>query len=217
MRKLLVLFAATVSGCAFTDVPLELPTTGIESGLSGGKGRQIVVASSFADQRSIRDRCGMQKNGYNMDTADAVCSSDPAAWLAQVLAAELRNAGFSVQTDPSAAKPSALHLDGTLLKIFVEPVIGTWTGTMETDLQVSLIATSQTGLQAEREFFSKAMVTVMVSKASNYALSLDDATQKLVKDMVFAVLELMDRYPQLGRRPNVLLRVSHHPRGAPQA
>ena len=65
------------TACAFTNIPLTLPSKGLESTIPGGNGRQIVIIVPFSDGREIRDRCGMQKNGYNMDTADAVCQSDP--------------------------------------------------------------------------------------------------------------------------------------------
>src|SRR2546422_2938105 len=84
-------------GCAFGNVSLQLPTGPIGTGLSGGAGREIVLVTPFRDGRQIRDRCGMKKNGYNMDTASVLCSADPASWIANYLAAEFKAAGFSVK------------------------------------------------------------------------------------------------------------------------
>ena len=78
-RGTLAILAVALHGCAFTNVNLAMPTGGLEAPIAGGNGREIIVMIPFADEREIRDRCGMQKNGYNMDTADAVCTSDPAA------------------------------------------------------------------------------------------------------------------------------------------
>ncbi len=185
-----------LAGCAFTDVPITLPTAPTTN-LTGGEGRQIVIVSVFHDERPHRDKCGMQKNGYNMETAKAICSIDPATWVAQTLAKELQAAGFTVVTK-AAAKPSALQLDGSLLQFFVEPVIGFSTISLETDIQVKLIATSETGLLAERTFFVKGVESGLVARAGNFQTSADKATQGVMRDMVAAIISLMNRYPQLG-------------------
>ena len=151
----LVTLACLTSACAFTDVPLTLPTRGLDPTIPGGRGRQVIVVVPFSDARQIRQRCGMQKNGYNMDTADAICQSDPNAWFAQLLADELRASGFSVLDDEAEHRPTALRIEGSLIKIFVEPVIGFWSGSLEADLSVKLRVTTQTGLEAERTFFVK--------------------------------------------------------------
>lgn len=196
MKRVALILAAALSGCAFTDVPVTLPTTPA-TGMTGGDGRQIVVVAPLADERPYRDKCGMQKNGYNMETAKAICSMDPAVWVAQMLAAELKAAGFSV-VSKETAKPSALQLNGSLLQIFVEPVIGFSTISLETDIHVKLVATSQTGLLAERSFFVKGVESGLVARAGNFQTSVDKATQTVLRDMVAAVISLMNRYPQLG-------------------
>jgi hypothetical protein len=184
-------------GCAFSDVPLTLPhPTDYE--LAGGRQREIVVASPFRDGRTIQDRCGMQKNGYNMDTADAVCETDPTLWIAKVLADGLSRAGFRVVEESS--RPSALRTEGELLMLFVEPVIGFWSGSLEADLEVHLRLTSATGLVAERTFYAKGWKGgQMFSTRTPFQTALSRATEKLVKDMVSAIVELLDRYPSLGR------------------
>lgn len=196
-----LLFMAGMTGCAFNDIPLTLPTKGLESTMPGGRGRQILVSVPFADQRSIRDRCGMQKNGYNMDTADAVCQSDPNAWISQLLADELRASGFEVLTTEQAHRSGAVRVDGSLLKLFVEPVQGVWTGSVEADFSVKLRATSENGLEAERTFFVKGWKGgQLLSTMQPYHTALYRATQDIVAQMVHAIIELMDRYPQLGMR-----------------
>ena len=76
-----------------------------------------------------------------------------------VLARELTASGFTVLPAEGGARESALEIDGALLKIFVEPVVGFWATTVESDLHVKLTATSRAGLQAERTFFVKGEVT----------------------------------------------------------
>ena len=201
MGNLRVLFALSslISGCAFTEMPLELPNRGLDPSLSGGRGRQVIVLTPFRDERQIRDRCGMKKNGYNMDTADVVCQSDPNLWIAEMLADELRAAGFNVLEDEMAHRPGALRIDGSLLKLFVEPVIGFWSGSLETDLFVKLYVTTETGLVAERRFLVKGWKGgVMVGTDQPFHTATHRATQEILNEMVRAILQLMDRYPQLG-------------------
>ena len=204
MRSMVFLLAigSLATGCAFTDIPLTLPTTGLKDTVAGGDGRQIVVVIPLSDERQIRERCGMQKNGYNMDTADAICQSDPNTWLARLLADELRASGFEVITGEQATHPSAVRVEGSLLKIFVEPVIGAWSGSLEADLSVRLEATSQTGLVANRTFLVKGWRGgVMASTVSPYHVALERATHAIVEEMVRAILELTERTPQLGSQP----------------
>ena len=199
--RLLLILASLSSACAFTDIPLTLPTQGLEHTISGGRNRQVIVVVPFSDAREITNRCGMQKNGYNMDTADAVCQSDPNAWIAQLIADELRASGFSVLEEGAEHRPGALHVEGSLLKIFVEPVIGAWTGSLEADLSLKLSATTETGLEAERTFFVKGWKGgQLASTMQPYHTALHRATQAIVEEVVRAILELLDRYPQLGLR-----------------
>jgi len=200
-RITLAVFGGLVAtGCAFVNVPVELPTAPLGLGLEGGHGREVTVVAPFQDERTIRDRCGMQKNGYNMDTADAVCQSDPAEWIAILLTAELRSAGFRVVEGSSEA--AAVRIEGALLKLFVEPVIGAWTGSLEADLSARLTVTSGSGLEAERLFFEKTWRGGQVlSHSGAYQIALERAARGIVGDMVAAIAELLDRYPQLGIGP----------------
>lgn len=196
----IVILIMILSGCAFTNVNLVMPTEGLENPIPGGNGREIVVVVPFADDRKIH-RCGMQKNGYNMDTADAICTTDPAVWIANLLVDELTASGFSVIGAESPHRGSALRIEGSLLKVFVEPLIGMWTGSHEADLYVKLIATSNNGLRAERNFFVKGRQGgAMVSVTPLFELALRRATSKLLSEMVEAIISFMNRYPELGCR-----------------
>lgn len=187
------------SACAFTDVPLMLPTEPIDRPVSGGNGRQVIVVLPFSDEREIRDRCGMKKNGYNQDTADAICQSDPNAWIAERLVDELRASGFTVLKEGAPHRPSALRIEGFLIKLFVEPVIGAWSGSLEADLSARLRVTTADGLEAERTFFVKGWKGgVVVGTTQPYLTALHRASQALLDEMVRAIIGLMDRYPQLG-------------------
>jgi hypothetical protein len=200
MRKVAFLaLAAVLSGCALTDFALTMPVTGLATPIPGGAGREVIVMAPFRDARQIRHRCGMKKNGYNMDTADATCNIPPDIWLAQILTDELRASGFKIIAPGAPRRPGALVIEGDVLKVFVEPVIGAWSGSLEADLSVKLVATSDSGLRAERTFFVKGTRKgVIAITATPYQSALERATNDLVSEMVEAILQLMNTYPQLG-------------------
>ena len=204
----LLLLAFLSSACAatdvFSDLPLTLSTEGLERPVPGGGGRQVVVAASFSDSRKIGYRCGMKKDGFAQDSADAFCQGDPSSWIALLLANELRASGFTVLEEGSHHRNSAVRIDGSLLKIFVESVwvFGPWSTGVEADLSVKLEATSGTALAAERTFFVKGWEGgAMFATPKGYQAALRRATHALLEEMVQAVVELMDRYPQLGSLP----------------
>lgn len=184
-------------GCAFHDLRVTPPQEPIGANLSGGSQRIVQVIVPFADDRPARHRCGMVKNGYNMDTANVYCSADPARWLADLLVAELQATGFRV-ISASQTSAGAVQLEGRLLQFFVEPKVGAFTFSPEADIHVRLAATSSSGLLAERDFYVKGIETSLVGVESNFQAATTSAVRSIVKDMVEAVLILMDRYPELG-------------------
>jgi len=200
MKSFLVIPVLLLSGCAFTEVKLTPGKAPIDTGITGGEQREVAVVIPFADERQIKNRCGMKKNGYNMDTANAVCTEPPATRLAELLAAEFKKAGFKV-TQGEPAAPGGVKIAGTLVKFFVEPVIGFAMGALETDIQIRLEASTQNGLRAERSFFVKGTQSAMVGSDSNYQASMNDAIGQIVKQMVAAVVSLFNRYPKLGALP----------------
>jgi hypothetical protein len=96
------------------------------------------------------------------------------------------------------ARDSALRIEGVLLKIFAEPVVGFWSGTVETDLNVKLVATSKTGLRAERTFFVKGEEQSVIWPQGIFNDSVANGSRELLGKMVNAILELMKLYPELG-------------------
>ena len=194
----LAVLLVTLSGCALEDVRLKPPTSGLKKPIPGGNQRQVIVAVPFADARQITNRCGMQKGGYGNETANALCQGEPAEWIATFLAGELKASGFTVLPAEGGARESALKVEGVLLKIFAEPVVGFWSTTVETDLNVKLVATSRTGLRAERTFFVKGELTSVIWPQGIFNDSLENGTRELLTKMVEAILDLMKQYPELG-------------------
>ena len=68
----------------------------------------------------------------------------------------------------------------------------------ESDLNVKLVVTSKTGLQAERAFFAKGEKTSIIWPQGIFNDSVERGSRDLLTKMVEAILELMKRYPELG-------------------
>jgi len=194
----LTVLLVALSGCALQDVHLKPPDSGLKTPIPGGNQRQVIVTIPFADARQITNRCGIQKGGFGNETAIAICQGEPVQWIAAFLAAELKASGFTVLPTEEGARESALKVEGVLLKIFAEPVVGFWTTTVESDLNVKLVAMSRTGLRAERTFFVKGELTSIIWPQGIFNDSLEDGTRQLLTKMVEAILELMKQYPELG-------------------
>ena len=193
---------AASTGCAFANVDVRPPdsvaaTTPTASG--PGRGREIILASPFADARPDPSRCGMQKNGYNADTADVHCTEVPGTWLADALAAELARNGYKPLRGDAVPGPSSVVVRGTVLEMFFEPVDHFWTRSVEGDTSVKLVVTSPNGLSAERTFYVKGHARGIASTEGKFQESADDATQQIARGMVQALTELLDRYPELAK------------------
>jgi hypothetical protein len=187
-------------GCSYRDVRLKPPTSGLKTPIPGGNERQVIVAAPFADARQITNRCGMWRSDLDIVISDAPCEGDPTQWIASLLASELTASGFTVLPAEGGARDSALKVEGILLKIFAEPVFELWTTAVETDMNVKLVATSRTGLRAERAFFVKGEGTAIIGVQRLYDNSLENGIRDLLAKMVGAILELMTQYPELGFR-----------------
>jgi len=187
-----VILASVVSGCAFSNISVNLPTQPT-SGYSGGDNR-VVSVPKFIDQRDIKDRIGMQKNGFAMDTANAIPDQSVDAWVAARLAAELKAAGFQVIGDE--ADPKAIKIQGYVLKMFTEPVVQWTTVDLETDLAVRIQLIRGDGLEAERRYFVKAVEQGMMSLSGAFNGSVNKASDALMKRLVPDIINLLNKYPE---------------------
>jgi hypothetical protein len=187
----ILILGGLVSGCAFSNVDVSLPT-GSTSGYSGGQGRSLIIPA-FVDQRQIKNRIGMQKNGFGMDTANALPDQSVETWLTTRLGTELQSSGFQIVSE--GTNPKAAKVQGYLLKLFIEPVQQWTTVDLETDLSVRLRVTRPDGLEAERQYFVKGAGQGLMSLGGAYSASLNNATDVLLKRVVADVINLLNKFP----------------------
>jgi len=194
------ILAMLLPGCAFNDLHLDMPISGLAKPNTEGNGREVIIAIPFKDLRPHKERCGMKKNAHNQDTADVICDVAPGKWASQLLADELRASHFKVLTPETPHRESALRIDGAIQQFFTEPVMQTRRrpSSLETDIQIRLIATTENGLHAERTFFVKGMIkNITFSTRGAYHTSLKRAADEILAEMVEAIFSLMEEYPQI--------------------
>ena len=177
-----------LAGCAYTTTTVTLPKMLAPAPPSGA--REVVIVGPFVDARLQRGRCGMKKNGYNGDTADVLCAEDPASWVARRLASDLRAVGVIVHDAPHG---SALRIEGTLLQFFTEPKTEAFSVELETDVHVVLTATWPDGRVADKELYVKGSETSASGNDAAFQASVDEASTEMSRDLLLAVLALLDR------------------------
>lgn len=195
-RLALLALAASLSGCAST-VTAVLSYDG-RSGLSGGDGRRLVVVEPFDDERPVMGVCGEQSGSFGSGPA-VMCDREPALFVAASLIDELNRVGFEVErTDRPQKAVDAPVVRGTLVQLYAQPTGGFSHFVMEVDIHVRLEVESVSGLVARRSFFVKGNRGVGGTAGAAVQESISDATNRIVKSMVAALLSLENQYPELG-------------------
>ncbi|GJL52340.1 YajG family lipoprotein [Candidatus Nitrospira salsa] len=197
---LTAMLTTQASGCAFTDITAELPLTGPTIDFSGGKG-QVLVLAPFTDKRQVSNRIGMKKNGYGQDTADVFPNKDVLPWLHERLSSELKVAGFTVATDNAGR--GDVEVNGTLLKLFIEPVIQWSTVDHEADFSVQLQVKRPDGLKATRKYYVKGINQGLIASQGHYTAALNKATMTLMKRVVADLINLLNQYPETINHSNL--------------
>jgi hypothetical protein len=97
---------------------------------------------------------------------------------------------------PGGYEAKGVEIQGTLRRIFVEPMIGFITVSGDAEMHVELRATSKSGLAATRSFYVRTSRSSAFGTMDIYQGAFDQATAQLVRDMAAAILALMNRYPE---------------------
>jgi hypothetical protein len=189
----LLLFVAPL-GCAFTNETVKPPQVeDVITRAQRGGGRTVVVAESFVDRRPDRARCGMKKNGYNVDSAKLLCAGSPDEFLPQLLAYELRAVGFRVFMSSGAKVPAAdAVISGSVQQYFIEPKLEFFGSAMEADVGLNLTVRLADGRVAERRFYAKGEEATLFNMLEDAQTAASAATRELLASAAGAVANLLD-------------------------
>jgi hypothetical protein len=195
---LLGLLVAALAGCA-NSYCIPLPAATTTTDLFGGDGRRIVALQAFEDQRDLSE-CKKDEDG---DPPRISCSPEAPAWFADRLEQALRAAGFEVIRDEQLVSPSDPWIRGTLVVLDVRPVSGFSAVTVDADILLRLRVGTAGGLEAERSFAVKSERSSWVTTESMAKEALEEATRRITRDMVAAVVSLLNRFPEVGRESRI--------------
>jgi hypothetical protein len=140
----------------------------------------------------------MQKNGFNMATANVICREAPESMLADLLGDELTASGFTVLADPGRASRSTLMISGAVEQAFVEPKLN-YGAVAEADIALKLTVWTASGLLAERSFYVKGDEAAFFAGEAAVQKAFNSAVRQLLASVVGAIANLADRVPVQAR------------------
>jgi hypothetical protein len=194
-----IVAVAILGGCAFDDLTVRTPPRQeITAGSRRGEGREVGLIKPFRNGRR-QTRCGMQKNGFNMDTANVICRDTPESMLADLLGDELLASGFRVLADPARASRSTLMISGAVEQAFVEPKLNYGAAASEADIALKLTVWTASGLLAERSFYVKGDEAAFFTGEAAAQKAFNSAVRQLLASVVGAIANLADRVPVQAR------------------
>lgn len=193
----LFLSVGALTGCAFTNAhvsPSPVSTTSAESGLGRGRGREVIVVGPFEDARDDKHRCGVQKNGFGLQTADIVCDAPVGEWIADDLAARLSRDGFRVLSPDAVPGPTTVIVRGSVKRLFIEPHATVVQG----DAVVDLVVSAASGFHASKTVEVRVKRPVGITTEDFLQATIDQATRHLAVDMAGAIVGWLEPRPDLG-------------------
>lgn len=125
-----VLFAglAMLQACAFVDQTVNLDYTP-QGYAPKGSGEVVTGApqSAFINEVNAKGQLvvGTVRNGFNMKTADVIADQDPAEWISNALAEELKLAGYTVvPSDKPIIDDAPKAIELTVTRVFADQDTG---------------------------------------------------------------------------------------------
>jgi hypothetical protein len=180
-------------GCALTDETINPPRRSeVATGSRRGGNREIVVVAPFGDSRPDSSRCGMKKNGYNVETAKVLCGTAPQYFLPDLLTQELVASGFRVFR--KGPRPGAAMVHGQVVQYFVEPKYNVFSGAIEADIGLTLVVDTPDGFTARRRFYVKGEEGSLWASLEDKQTASDRAVRELLLDTVGAISNLLDAH-----------------------
>ena len=173
-----VVTGAFLSGCALTTDRVTLQHTPDPNPpqIAGAKGKR--VAAEVKDERTVRDRVSVKKNGYGMEMAPIVASNDVPQFVKQAIEKELANRGFSIGQGGTVANIQ-------LLRFYSDFKVGFWSGDAVAEVDMMVAVRGYT--RHVNGLYKKGGVMLASGGNAKEALeaALTDAISKLLNDKAF--------------------------------
>ena len=190
---IILILGAEIAGCAYSDITVPMPPVAGTSLYSGGADRPVVVPA-FVDKRPDQRRIGMRTSSRKEYIGNVLPAMNVNEWLGARLGHELKSAGFQLVAEGDNAKAS--RIQGFTRKLFIEPVVGWFSGDVETDLSILIHVSRPDGLEAERRYFVKGHASTFIATEYSYVSSLRQARDTLMKRVVADIINLLNRFQE---------------------
>ena len=188
------------TGCPWQNATVSVPAAGkVASDYRVWGAPAVLLTTPFVDARPDRSRCGVRKAGSS-ESASVTCSAPPAQWLAELVAQQLRAAGFLVFENEAPPGGPVIRIEGFLSQLFIEPDVQAWPGggryVPEADIAVTLVARGRQ-FEAERRFYFKGLGDWNGGGLeSNFQFALDNSVRDTLNGLVSAITEVVTLAPR---------------------
>jgi len=186
-----------LTSCAFIDQEVFLEYG--QAHYAGTKIDKKLYINRFNDCRNDKVRIGIVKNGYGFETANVVTKQDVCLWIGNCLTMELEKAGYNViKTDISIRDipfDKNIFLDGHVLKVFSEPVIGLWGIDFVSNISVKIdIYYSGKKYSKIYNTNSTEFTMICIRAADWFKMTLESAVRKMALQITNDIVELSKRF-----------------------
>ena len=181
------------SSCAFVDKEISLEPNSPQ--YNNAKANETVYLNEFKDKRNIKDKIGVIKNGYGMETANVTTDQDISALIEESLIRNLKNAGFNIKKLVATSNINALlsnkqmYLEGAIYKFYVEPNVGWWYADMVADINIKINVKSKNETFSESYRIESKNPDMYWGASSSYEdpleTSIEKLTSRITTDLIY--------------------------------
>lgn len=175
-------------GCPFAPSNLDLVHEPVRVKCAPG---HRVLLQVPADQRLVRDRIGVKKDGYGVEHADIYLSGNVLHWVFTGFKLQFEAAGVTVVTDSGGASGGEVAVRPTIKLFFVEPKVS-FTQSVHAQVMIELVVEFPDGRRYARLFKGYDKSVVLLYLDSVFISRLEAAAQEVFGKAVFSVCKLLE-------------------------
>ena len=193
----MALVLSMLSGCVFKDQKIE-----VEYESDNIKAHQIgiVCLNKFSDNRRVKQRIGVVKNGYGMETANVLTDQDITIVISKAIKKELNNLGYEVKLinvdfgEGIKSYQGCDVVDGSIKNFFVEPIMKFTEIEDRAIITVDILVQTEAGKEFKKTYsangksFSNLGVTARLAKEA-----MDKALQNIILDIKADIPKIMEQ------------------------
>ena len=186
MKKTIIITALLIfvySGCAFKNqkIAIEYESNGQTSNETA-----TICLNKFSDNRLVKHRIGIVKNGMGVETADILTDQDIRILISNSIKEEMQNLGYSVKLiDVEYGKGINKYdtcdiVDGQIKEVFVEPIFSMFSVEGKAIITINMLIQTQSGKEFKKIYSSNGGATSYGGHPALFKESMDKALANLI-------------------------------------